>query len=64
MTNPYISVVVTTRNDNYGENMRRRLDMFVQGLDQCQQKYPGLFELVIVEWNPPKDQQSLSTIIP
>ena len=64
MIDPYISVVVTTRNDNYGENMRRRLDMFVQGLDQHQQKYPGLFELVIVEWNPPNDQEPLSTIIP
>jgi hypothetical protein len=64
LTNPYISVVVTTRNDNYGENMRRRLDMFVQGLDQHQRNYPGLFELVIVEWNPPKDQEPLSTIIP
>jgi len=64
VTDPYISVVVTTRNDNYGENMRRRLDMFVQGLDLHQQKYPGLFELVIVEWNPPKDQEPLSTIIP
>jgi hypothetical protein len=64
LTDPYISVVVTTRNDNYGENMRRRLDMFVQGLDQHQRKYPGLFELVIVEWNPPGDQEPLSTIIP
>jgi hypothetical protein len=64
MTNPYISVVVTTRNDNYGENMRRRLDMFVKGLDCHQQKYPGLFELIIVEWNPPDDQAPLSTIIP
>ena len=64
LTDPYISVVVTTRNDNYGENMRRRLNMFVQGLDQQQRKYPGLFELVIVEWNPPKDQEPLSPIIP
>lgn len=64
MTDPYISVVATTRNDNYGENMRRRLDMFVRGLDLHQQKYPGLFELVIVEWNPPGDQEPLSTIIP
>jgi hypothetical protein len=38
--------------------------MFVQGLDQHQRKYSGLFELVIVEWNPPKDQAPLSTIIP
>ena len=64
MTDPYISLVVTTRNDNYGENMRRRLDMFVRGLDLHQQKHPGLFELVIVEWNPPQDQEPLSTIIP
>jgi len=64
LTDPYISVGVTTRNDNYGENMRRRFDLFVQGLDQHQRKYPGLFELVIVEWNPPKDQPPLSTIIP
>lgn len=64
MNNPYISVIVTTRNDNYGENMRRRLDMFVRGLDQHQKKYPDLFELVIVEWNPPVDQEPLSTIIP
>lgn len=64
MMDPYISVVVTTRNDNYGENMQRRLDMFVRGLDLHQQKHPGLFELVIVEWNPPQDQEPLSTIIP
>lgn len=64
MTKPYISVVVTTRNDNYGENMRQRLDMFVLGLDCHAKKHPGLFELVIVEWNPPTDQEPLSTIIP
>jgi len=64
MTDPYISVVVTTRNDNYGENMRQRLEMFVRGLDEHEKKYPGLFELVIVEWNPPEDQAPLNTIIP
>ena len=64
MSNPYISVVVTSRNDNYGENMQRRLDMFVQSLDHYQQLYPGLFELVIVEWNPPADRDSLFKILP
>lgn len=64
MIDPYISVIVTTRNDNYGENMRQRLEMFVQGLDEHEKKYPGLFELVIVEWNPPEDQESLEKIIP
>lgn len=64
MTGPYVSVVVTTRNDNYGENMRQRLDMFISGLDYHQQQNPGLFELVIVEWNPPGDQPPLKSILP
>lgn len=63
MNDPYISVIVTTRNDNYGENMQRRLDMFIKGLDFYQKQYPGLFELVIVEWNPPDDRDPLSTIV-
>lgn len=64
MNNPYISVVVTTRNDNYGENMAQRLNMFISGLDYYQSLHPHLFELVIVEWNPPPSSESLSSIIP
>jgi hypothetical protein len=64
MSSPYISVVVTTRNDNYGENMQRRLDMFVCSLDHYQKKYPNLFELVVVEWNPPSDRGPLFEILP
>jgi hypothetical protein len=64
MSNSYISIVVTTRNDNYGENMLQRLNMFIKSLDYYQSLYPNLFELVIVEWNPPESSASLSTIIP
>lgn len=62
--NPYISVVVTTRNDNYGENMEQRLRMFVNSLEMYQQKYSDLFELIIVEWNPPSETAPLHTILP
>lgn len=62
--NPYISVVVTTRNDNYGENMEQRLRMFVNSLEMYQQKYSDLFELIIVEWNPPDNNLPIHSIIP
>lgn len=62
--NSYISVVVTTRNDNYGENMEQRLRMFVNSLEMYQQKYSDLFELIIVEWNPPDNNLPIHSIIP
>lgn len=61
---PYISVVVTTRNDNYGENMSQRLNMFVKSLDFYASQYRDLFELLIVEWNPPVETAPLHTILP
>ena len=64
MNKPYISVVITTRNDNYGDNMLQRLHMFVQSLDHHAEKYPDLFELIIVEWNPPADTDPLQSIVP
>lgn len=60
----YISIIVTTRNDNYGENMTQRLNMFVKSLDLYAARYPDLFELLIVEWNPPSDQSPLHTVLP
>lgn len=64
MSSPYISIVIATRNDNYGENMQQRLSMFVKSLDRYQLKYPSLFELIVVEWNPPTNTPSLAEIIP
>lgn len=64
MTIPYISIVATTRNDGYGENMQQRLDMFVKSLDYYSSKYPDIFELVLVEWNPPLNRPPLHTILP
>ena len=52
MADPYISVVIVARNDNYGENFLLRLNTFVRSLDYQVKNYPDLLELVIVEWNP------------
>src|SRR5207237_808326 len=53
---PYLSVVVTSRNDDHGQSLLRRMQTFVNALiGQC--KRHGLrAELVLVEWNPPADR--------
>ncbi len=57
---PYLSVVVTARNDNHGGNMLRRMQIFVSGLlEQCR-RYKLPAELVLVEWNPPADRPRLA----
>src|SRR5260370_13376710 len=55
-TDPYLSVVVTSRNDDHGQSLLRRMQTFVNALiGQC--KRHGLrAELVLVEWNPPPDR--------
>jgi hypothetical protein len=58
--NPYLSVVVTARNDNHGGNMLRRMQIFVNGLlEQCR-RHQLEAELIVVEWNPPGDRPPLA----
>src|SRR5262245_8678551 len=56
---PYLSVVVTARNDDHGGSLLRRMQTFVN----CwigQAKSRGLCsELIVVEWNPPPDRPLL-----
>ena len=42
MADPYISVVIVARNDNYGENFLLRLNTFVRSLDYQVKNYPGI----------------------
>jgi hypothetical protein len=54
--NIYLSVVVTSRNDNHGGNLLHRMQIFVDGLiEQCRRRRLNT-ELILVEWNPPADQ--------
>jgi hypothetical protein len=55
-----LSVVATSRNDDHGANLRRRMQTFVSAfIAQCQRHaFPA--ELILVEWNPPADRPRLA----
>jgi hypothetical protein len=55
----YLSIVVTSRNDDHGGRLLRRMQIFVNGvIEQCRRQ--GLdAELIIVEWNPPPERPRL-----
>lgn len=56
---PYLSIVVTARNDDHGGNLFQRMQIFVTGfIEQCR-RHDLPAELVIVEWNPPDDRPPL-----
>jgi hypothetical protein len=61
--NPYLSIVIVGRNDNYGANFLERLNVFIKSLDNQTASYKGLIELIIVEWNPLQDNKPLSKVI-
>ena len=56
---PYISVVVTARNDNHGENMLGRMQASLDSWIQQAQRYDIPSEIVVVEWNPPAGRPPL-----
>ena len=55
----YLSVVVAARNDNYGGNFLQRLQVFCNVLFEFWNKHTLDAELIIVEWNPPKNSSRL-----
>src|SRR5438270_12732264 len=56
---PYISLVVTARNDNHGGSLLSRMQAFVNGwIGQCK-RHGLLSELIVVDWNPPQDRPPL-----
>lgn len=59
---PYLSIVVAARNDNYGGDFLGRFKLFAEGLARHNARHPGLFELVVTEWNPPAENGHLSEV--
>lgn len=64
MSQPYLSVVITGRNDDYGVDFVGRLNTFIRHLDHQIGNVPDFAELIIVEWNPLPDRAPLKDIIP
>lgn len=54
LTDPYLSIVVTGRNDNYGGRFLPRLQTFIDSVITLSVRHHLSAELVIVEWNPPE----------
>jgi len=57
---PYLSLVVTARNDDHGGNLLGRMQIFVDGWLAQARRYKIPSELIIVEWNPPADRLPLA----
>lgn len=59
---PYLSVVVTTRNDDHGGDPLKRLQAFINAFSaQCRRTSLDA-EVIVVEWNPPPDRPRVSEL--
>lgn len=59
MSQPYVSVAFVNRNDNYGGDLAARIEKFISYYSDYARRWPGLFEFVICDWNPPPDRPRL-----
>lgn len=60
---PYLSIVVTARNDDHGGNLLGRVQIFVNGWIAQARRYNLPSELIVVEWNPPADRPRLQEVL-
>jgi hypothetical protein len=61
---PYISFVVTARNDDHGGNLLHRMGIFVRALLDQAKRHNLAAELILVEWNPPRNRPRLYEVLP
>lgn len=61
---PYLSIVVTGRNDDYGGDFNLRLGNFVKWLSVMIEQHEIPTELVLVNYNPLLDKAPLTDTIP
>ncbi|MCX7698098.1 MAG: hypothetical protein N2114_01350 [Candidatus Goldbacteria bacterium] len=59
INNPYLSVVVVARNDDYGVRQIDKINVFIKSLYFLVEKYKLFSELIFVEWNPPENNKFL-----
>jgi len=57
----YLSIAWVSRNDDHGGQLIPRIQAAVDALDEHMPVFP--FELIFVEWNPPRDRERLSEAI-
>lgn len=59
-SNPYLSIVVSARNDNHGGDMLKRMQIFASSILAQADRFRLPIELIVVEWNPPEDKPPLA----
>jgi len=60
MSYPYLSIVIPCRNDEYAGNMLEKLLASLTILIAQLNRYSISSEIIIVDWNPPKERKTLS----
>ncbi|MDR1519141.1 MAG: hypothetical protein LBU23_03225 [Planctomycetota bacterium] len=60
---PWLSVVAVSRNDDHGGDPLRRTQLFVDSLAWQAGAFSLPTELVLVEWNPPRDRPELADVL-
>ena len=60
---PYLSVVMTTRNDDHGGDPLKRLQSLVNTLEAHCRRTGIDVELIVVEWNPPLDKPRVAELL-
>lgn len=63
MMKPYLSFVMAARNDDFGGNFLGRFQACVNSIMTFSKKHNLNTELIIVEWNPPKDKLRLKDAV-
>jgi hypothetical protein len=58
----YLSVVVTSRNDNHGGKIMARMRHCFASLSEQAARYRLPIQLVLVDWNPPADRPTLAEV--
>ena len=60
MNNIYLSIVAASRNDNHGDKLDERTNLFIKSLAENCKKYQIHSELILVEWNQIPNKKTLS----
>ncbi len=63
MDRPYLSIVMTSRNDNHGGDLNERTQACIDSISNQIERFNLSAEIVMVDWNPPKDKPLLREII-
>jgi hypothetical protein len=58
-----LSVVAASRNDGHGLHLVPRMQVFIDGLADQVERFGREVELILVDWNPPRDHPPLSEVL-